>query len=105
VMTVAGSTKGFQDGNISDAKFNEPNGVAIDGNGNIFVADLVNCRIRKIRSKIQVPLMWDFTKILFIGQREEGCVFSKLPLDLLKLAIQYCHQKSTIQLKLLKKSQ
>jgi sugar lactone lactonase YvrE len=49
VVTVAGNgTLGFADGNIADARFYQPSGVAVDVTGNIYVADSENHRIRKI---------------------------------------------------------
>jgi sugar lactone lactonase YvrE len=49
VVTVAGNgTLGFADGNIADARFYQPTGVAVDAAGNIYVADSQNHRIRKI---------------------------------------------------------
>lgn len=48
--TVAGSAvdTGSVDGMITVARFNHPNGVAIDSSGNIFVADSSNHTIRKV---------------------------------------------------------
>ena len=49
VTTIAGSgTSGSADGNGSAASFNFPNGVAVDGSGNVYVADRNNHTIRKI---------------------------------------------------------
>ncbi len=49
VLTVAGNgTLGFADGNIADARFYQPTGVAVDAANNIYVADSENHRIRKI---------------------------------------------------------
>jgi len=48
VSTFAGGTKGYADGYGTEAKFTLPDGLAIDGNGNLFVADTYNSAIRKI---------------------------------------------------------
>jgi len=48
VSTIAGSTAGYMDGEGADAKFNYPVGLAIDGQGNVYVADAMNNRVRKI---------------------------------------------------------
>ena len=48
VSTIAGSTAGYSDGDSASAKFNNPVGLGIDSNGNIYVADDNNNRIRKI---------------------------------------------------------
>src|SRR6266536_5877346 len=46
--TVAGAAPGAVDGVGSAARFNEPQGVAVDAAGNVFVTDAHNYTIRKI---------------------------------------------------------
>lgn len=48
VLTVAGSSQGFADGNAASAQFNIVSGVVKDTAGNLFVCDRDNHRIRKI---------------------------------------------------------
>ena len=50
VTTLAGTARvqGSSDGNGSEARFFLPTGIAVDGNGNIYVADMWNSTIRKI---------------------------------------------------------
>jgi sugar lactone lactonase YvrE len=48
VTTFAGSSQGFQDDLGTNAKFSNPNGICIDTEGNLYVADSGNYKIRKI---------------------------------------------------------
>lgn len=50
VTTLAGSAsaRGSQDGTGAAARFNQPGGVAVDGAGNVYVADTVNSTIRRV---------------------------------------------------------
>ncbi|MFL5811776.1 MAG: hypothetical protein ACJ749_19800, partial [Flavisolibacter sp.] len=51
VSTIAGSTKGYLDGNGRSAKFNGAVGLGIDQQGNLYVADANNNRIREVSFK------------------------------------------------------
>lgn len=53
VTTIAGTgISGFVNGNVSNSRFYNPTGVAIDGNGTLYVADMGNNVIRKIENGI-----------------------------------------------------
>lgn len=48
VITVAGAERGFKDGSVSQARFAEPSGIAIDSDGKIIIADAVNSLLRSV---------------------------------------------------------
>ncbi|MGH9785484.1 MAG: BACON domain-containing protein, partial [Terriglobia bacterium] len=50
IQTVAGSQRGFggDGGPAASARLNEPRGVAVDSNNNVYIADRMNHRIRRI---------------------------------------------------------
>jgi murein DD-endopeptidase MepM/ murein hydrolase activator NlpD len=55
VSTLAGDgIAGFRDGQAAEARFNGPVGVAVDAQGNVYIADSYNDRIRQITSDGQV---------------------------------------------------
>ncbi len=49
VSTIAGQSSGSADGTNRAARFTSPSGVAVDNNGNVYVADQSNHTIRKLR--------------------------------------------------------
>ncbi len=51
LITLAGGDAGFEDGSGTKSKFTLPRGVAIDAQGNVYVADSDNNKIRKITQK------------------------------------------------------
>jgi len=51
VSTIAGGNdSGYKNGSGSIARFTAPSGIAIDASGSIYVADVGNYRIRKIKN-------------------------------------------------------
>lgn len=52
--TLSGATTpDFVEGHLADARFNRPQGVAVDVNGVVYVTDAGNCRIRQIRDDVK----------------------------------------------------
>jgi sugar lactone lactonase YvrE len=66
VTTLAGSEQGFDDGAGFNAKFSNPHGIAVDGNGNVYVGDTSNDRIRKITPTGEVSTLAGGDKADFI---------------------------------------
>jgi streptogramin lyase len=58
VTTIAGDgIAGYRDGRAAQARFNGPIGIAVDGDGNVYIADTYNDRIRIISSDGKVRTM------------------------------------------------
>lgn len=51
---IPGAGAGFRDGDVQEAQFKEPRGIAIDKEGNLYIADVGNNRIRKVDTKLNV---------------------------------------------------
>ena len=59
IYDLAGSNQGFEDGNLNQAKFDNPWSIGIDSNNNIYVADSQNHKLRKIDSNSNVSTFID----------------------------------------------
>ena len=55
VITLCGSSRGFQDGNVGVARFNRPSGIALTSNGALVVSDAENRLVRIIGVGSQSP--------------------------------------------------
>ena len=73
VTTFAGANEGFADGRGSAASFHTPSGIALDANGNLYVADTGNNRIRIVTPEGQVStIAGDATSGYVDGPREQA---------------------------------
>ncbi|MBP9104547.1 MAG: IPT/TIG domain-containing protein [Chitinophagaceae bacterium] len=76
VTTLAGNgTAGDQLGTGSGAMFNEPLGVAADASGNIFVADYINNKIKKITPAGAVTTFYTANKVFGLAFDGSGNLF------------------------------
>jgi DNA-binding beta-propeller fold protein YncE len=48
VSSIAGGGQGFADGAMANAKLNHPQGIAVAANGDLFITDIDNFRVRRI---------------------------------------------------------
>jgi sugar lactone lactonase YvrE len=68
VTTVAGGREGFADGSGSDARFNDPSGIAYDAaDGDLYVTDPGNERIRRVAPGGTVTTVTGGSKASFFG--------------------------------------
>jgi sugar lactone lactonase YvrE len=72
VSTFAGNgTRGYVNGATTAAEFNNPQGVAVDAAGNVYVADRTTCVIRKITTAGKVITLSGLTPGVYVTQQEE----------------------------------
>jgi len=79
VSTIAGSGKnGFFDGPALNAEFRKPLGIAINAQGEIFIADRDNCRIRKLYQKDGIPVIETVIGTGMVGDKSGFAVLAQL---------------------------
>lgn len=81
VTTLAGSalSRGDTDGQGGAARFNNPNGITIDGAGNLFVTDSFNATIRKITSNGAVTTLAGLSGVSGASDGSGNNAFFNLP--------------------------
>ena len=80
VTTLAGKvqTAGYVDGNGADARFSDPEGVAVDSAGNLYVADIGNSVVRKITPAADVSTIangYDFNSPSGVAVDARGNIY------------------------------
>ncbi len=79
VSTIAGSGKnGFFDGPALNAEFRKPLGIAINAQGEIFISDRDNCRIRKLYQKNGIPVIETVIGTGMVGDKSGFAVLAQL---------------------------
>lgn len=78
VSLFAGSSNGFADGQDTSARFSFPSGLVIDDDGNMFVADRGNHRIRKITPNGYVSTFAGTVKGYSDGKGPDACFCSPI---------------------------
>jgi len=69
ISTVAGNgVAGYLDGPALQAEFNNPKGIAVDANGNVYVADSDNCMVRMVEANGTVTTI--------AGSQSTGCGYT-----------------------------
>ena len=63
VTTLAGSAQGSLDGTNANARFNNPKGIVVDANDNLYVADTGNNTIRKVTPGFNSVILTNGTNI------------------------------------------
>jgi DNA-binding beta-propeller fold protein YncE len=76
VTTLAGSTKGFGDGNGKSAKFNQPQGIWFDENSqSLLVCDLTNSKLRRVQLNGNVSTLCDIPLPLSVAMTANNTIF------------------------------
>ena len=82
ITTVVGKgTKGFSgdDGPATNAELNEPWGVALDGDGNLFVADSRNMRVRRVQKTTGIITTFASSSRTSSGNRQTPVLLTGQP--------------------------
>lgn len=78
---VGGRLAGDEDGIGPNARFREPYAVATSKNGDLFIADTVNCRVRRVSTAPQVAVAIPCDSLAVQLVRPSGCTAYDQPLD------------------------
>jgi len=85
INTIAGNGHvgfGGDNGPATLAQFNWPNGLKVDGNGNIFIADVYNYRIRKVDNSGVVTTIAGTGNDLYNGEGQPALLTNIFPLGI-----------------------